>query len=322
MANEYGSGGGVSVQLAGPFANSGGNVIFTTVTLPAANWKNGESPYFQEVTVPYVSNASMVNIHPGPEQLAAMKTIFLARNDNGTVTVYAIGAKPDQDYTFQASVTDGLNASVILGLPAGQNVSQFTADQLGIDVGVKTVNGNAPDEFGNVDVEGSGGFNGTINGQAADEDGNFTVDVGVKTVNGEAPDESGNIVVKIAASINGEDADENGDYDIDVGVKTVNGNAPDENGNVDVNATFNGTINGVEADEDGNFDLEDNFLEIMHNDLLMGTEISIVRSGQTVTITETVASGTYTIVMNLDEADFPTSVTANGRTVALKWSGF
>ena len=171
MVNEYGSGGGIAVKMKGPFANVGGGVVFTTVTLPAANWKNGESPYFQEVTVPYVTKNSMVCIHPSPEQLVVMNTIFIAKNDGGKVTVYAIGSKPNRDFTFQASVSESMNAGVIHGLPSGQNLVDFNAEQFYIDVGVKTVNGNAPDEFGNVEVPG--GFNGTINGATVDENGNI-----------------------------------------------------------------------------------------------------------------------------------------------------
>lgn len=240
MVNEYGSGGGIAVKMKGPFANVGGSVVFTTVTLPAANWKNGESPYFQEVTVPYVTKNSMVCIHPSPEQLVVMNTIFIAKNDGGKVTVYAIGSKPNRDFTFQASVSESMNAGVIHGLPSGQNLVDFNAEQFYIDVGVKTVNGNAPDEFGNVDVSGG----------------------------------------------------------------------------------FNGTINGATVDENGNIDLTESVIEIMRKELMMGKTISIVRDGQTISITETIGDNTYVVQMHVDEADFITSMTVNGEVIPVSWSGF
>lgn len=50
---------------------------------------------------------------------------------------------------------------------------------------------------------------------------------------------------------------------------------------------------------------------------------SVVRNGQTITITENLeGGGIFPIVIEMDDADFPISITANGKTVHWTWSGF
>lgn len=109
MALDYGTGGNYKVSMAGPFGSSGASVKVTEVTLLAANWKGGESPYSQVVTVEGVSVNSMVNLQPSVEQLEIFhdKDIaFTTENEGGTVTVYAIGDKPTNDYTIQATIME------------------------------------------------------------------------------------------------------------------------------------------------------------------------------------------------------------------------
>ena len=109
MALQYGSGGGISVAMAGPFGGSGAAVKLTQITLLAANWKGAESPYSQVVAVEGVSVNSKVDLQPSVEQLEIFhdKDIaFSTENDDGVVTVYAIGDKPRNDYTIQASIME------------------------------------------------------------------------------------------------------------------------------------------------------------------------------------------------------------------------
>lgn len=109
MALQYGSGGGISVAMEGPFGGSGAATKLTQVTLPAANWKGAESPYSQVVEVEGVSVNSMVNLQPSVEQLEIFhdKDIaFATENDGGVVTVYVIGDKPSNDYTIQATIME------------------------------------------------------------------------------------------------------------------------------------------------------------------------------------------------------------------------
>ena len=111
MALEYGQGGGFEVRMSGPFGGGGGGSAakLGTITLPVANWKGAESPYSQVVSVGEVSVNSMVNLHASVEQIEMMRIkriAMTASNEGGTVTVYAIGNKPDTDMTVQASVTE------------------------------------------------------------------------------------------------------------------------------------------------------------------------------------------------------------------------
>ena len=110
MALDYGAGGSYAVSMAGPFAGGGGtSAKLTEISLPAANWKGGESPYYQVVAVGGVSVNSMVNLQPSVEQLEIFheKDIsFTTENVGGVVTVYAIGDKPTQDYQIQATIME------------------------------------------------------------------------------------------------------------------------------------------------------------------------------------------------------------------------
>ena len=109
MALQYGSGGGISVAMEGPFGGSGSAVKLVDITLLASAWKGAESPFSQVVTVEDVSVNSMVNLHPSVEQLEIFHDkdlAFSTENDDGVVTVYAIGDKPTRDYTIQASIME------------------------------------------------------------------------------------------------------------------------------------------------------------------------------------------------------------------------
>lgn len=80
-----------------------------TLSLPASKWTGSESPYSQEVTLSGVTENSRVDLQPTGEQLnslATNRTILNTANDNGTVTVYAVGNKPTEDYTMQVTITE------------------------------------------------------------------------------------------------------------------------------------------------------------------------------------------------------------------------
>lgn len=81
-----------------------------TISLPAAAWVGSfENLYSQVVDVPGVTKNCQVDLTPSVEQLAVFynKSIaFVAENRDGVVTVYAIGQKPDNDYTMQVTVTE------------------------------------------------------------------------------------------------------------------------------------------------------------------------------------------------------------------------
>ena len=110
MAQQYGEGGSITVTMEGPFSGGGGSSArLTEINLLASEWKGGESPYSQVVAVDKVSVNSMVNLQPSVEQLEIFhdKDIaFTTENDGGVVTVYAIGDKPTNDYTIQATIME------------------------------------------------------------------------------------------------------------------------------------------------------------------------------------------------------------------------
>lgn len=109
MAQQYGEGGGISVKMEGPFGSGGTAVKLTYINLLASNWKGGESPYSQVVTVEGVSVNSMVKLQESVEQseiFRKKRIAFTTENDGGVVTAFAIGSKPTDDYIIQATIEE------------------------------------------------------------------------------------------------------------------------------------------------------------------------------------------------------------------------
>ena len=81
----------------------------TSVTLPTANWVGSISPYSQVVTMNGITEISRIDLQPTPDQLAYLQdeeVSLLTTNENGVVTVYAIGTKPTTDLTMQVMITE------------------------------------------------------------------------------------------------------------------------------------------------------------------------------------------------------------------------
>lgn len=81
----------------------------TNVTLSASDWVGDTSPFSQIVNIDGVTEYSQVDLTPSVEQLSIFYNkdlAFVTENDNGIVTVYAIGQKPTNDYIIQATVTE------------------------------------------------------------------------------------------------------------------------------------------------------------------------------------------------------------------------
>ena len=79
------------------------------VTLLASDWVGETNPYSQVVEIEGVTENSQVDLTPSVEQLMIFyeKDIaFVTENENGVVTVYAIGQKPQNDYTIQVTITE------------------------------------------------------------------------------------------------------------------------------------------------------------------------------------------------------------------------
>lgn len=79
------------------------------ITLLAANWVGDASPYSQVVAIDGITPYSQVDLTPSVEQLTVFHDkdlAFVTENEDGIVTVYAIGQKPENDYTIQATIKE------------------------------------------------------------------------------------------------------------------------------------------------------------------------------------------------------------------------
>lgn len=79
------------------------------VILLANNWIANGSLYSQVVVIDGITKNSQVDLTPSIEQLVAFyekNLTFVTENENGVVTVYAIGQKPLNDYTIQVTITE------------------------------------------------------------------------------------------------------------------------------------------------------------------------------------------------------------------------
>ena len=81
----------------------------STATLLADKWVGTQSPYSQVVTIDGATERSQVDLTPSVEQLAVFYNkdlAFVTENEDGVITVYAIGQKPENDYTIQVTLTE------------------------------------------------------------------------------------------------------------------------------------------------------------------------------------------------------------------------
>lgn len=79
------------------------------VELLADKWVGETSPYSQEVTIDGVTENTQVDLTPSVEQLSIFHhkdLAFVTENDNGVVTVYAVGQKPELNYTIQVTLSE------------------------------------------------------------------------------------------------------------------------------------------------------------------------------------------------------------------------
>lgn len=79
------------------------------ITLLASAWVGTENPYSQIVNIDGVTENSQVDITPSVEQLVVFyekDLTFVTENVGGVVTVYAIGQKPENNYTLQVTITE------------------------------------------------------------------------------------------------------------------------------------------------------------------------------------------------------------------------
>ena len=95
------------IQIIGSLNRTTARIAY--VDLLAANWLGVASPYSQVVEIEGVTENSQVDLTPSIEQLVVFyeKDLgFVTENEDGIVTVYAIGQKPENDYTMQVTITE------------------------------------------------------------------------------------------------------------------------------------------------------------------------------------------------------------------------
>ncbi len=79
------------------------------VDLLASKWVGDNNLYSQVVSIDGATEYSQVDLTPDVEQLAIFyekDLAFVTENEDGVVTVYAIGQKPENDYTIQVTITE------------------------------------------------------------------------------------------------------------------------------------------------------------------------------------------------------------------------
>ena len=103
----FGRAGELRVELKGPYGSVAIRAV--EVTLRGDDWRGAVSPWSQTVEVPGAGLTSKIDLQPDPDQLERMRCLGMALaavNDSGLVTVLAFGARPEEDMTLQATVTE------------------------------------------------------------------------------------------------------------------------------------------------------------------------------------------------------------------------
>ena len=95
------------IQILGSLNKTSARIAYAN--LLSANWVGESSPYSQVVNIEGVTENTQVDLTPSIEQLVAFyeKDLgFVTENEDGVVTVYAIGQKPANDYVIQVTMTE------------------------------------------------------------------------------------------------------------------------------------------------------------------------------------------------------------------------
>lgn len=104
----------------------------SNVTLLANAWVGEEDSYYQIVELSGVTEHTMVDLQPTSEQLVEFhnKVLgFVAENEGGVVTVFAIGDKPTGDHTIQVTLTEVERTGKIRGNTVGTTMPRSNLDQ-------------------------------------------------------------------------------------------------------------------------------------------------------------------------------------------------
>ena len=102
------------------------------VTLRASGWVGSNDSYSQVVPLVGITNQTKVDLQPTPEQVEIFlaKTLaFTTENNNGVVTVYSVGYKPEDDYTIQVTLIEAEGSPPIRGNTVGMPNPQVDWEQ-------------------------------------------------------------------------------------------------------------------------------------------------------------------------------------------------
>ena len=97
------------VMVIGSPSTPSSSAWIAEVSLPATAWEGSDRLWHQVVTIDGTTEYSQVDLTPSAEQLTVFheKDIaFTTENEDGIVTVFAIGDKPSNDYVIQATITE------------------------------------------------------------------------------------------------------------------------------------------------------------------------------------------------------------------------
>lgn len=89
--------------------SNGSTASIGVVELLADKWVGSDNLYSQVVVIDGVTECSQVDLTPSVEQLIIFyekDLTFVTENEDGVVTVFAIGQKPENDYTIQVTITE------------------------------------------------------------------------------------------------------------------------------------------------------------------------------------------------------------------------
>ena len=103
-------GGTGAITAAAALTNLGAQskIRVSSVSLPTASW-TGSGPWSQIITIPGTTANSKIDINPDTAVLTIAINEWFSltiENNDGTITAYAVGAKPSQDLTIQVSITE------------------------------------------------------------------------------------------------------------------------------------------------------------------------------------------------------------------------
>lgn len=144
----------MSVQPVSVVKINGSSVRIGVVTLLASAWVGENNLYSQVVSIDGVTDKDQVDLTPDVDQLLVFyekDLTFVTENDNGVVTVYAIGQKPTHDYVIQVTLSEVVADGKIIGVTVGTPMS---ISQIKEKINpVTSVNGVTADEVGNVEIK-------------------------------------------------------------------------------------------------------------------------------------------------------------------------